>query len=47
MKYVKQAHITQKLNPFKNKKIKLTVKISEFRIIEDMMMQIKNLDFKS
>lgn len=47
MKYVKQAHNTQKLNPYKNKKIKLTVKISEFRIIEDMMMQIKNLDSKS
>lgn len=47
MKYVKQAYITQKLNPYKNKKIKLTVKISEFRIIEDMMMQIKNLDSKS
>lgn len=45
MKYVKQAHITQKLNPYKNKK--MTVKISEFRIIEDMMMQIKNLDSKS
>lgn len=47
MKYVKQAHFTQNLNPCKNKKIKLTVKISEFRIIEDMMMQIKNLDSKS
>lgn len=47
MEFIKQAHITQKLNPYKNKKIKLTVKISEFRIIKDMMMQIKNLDSKS
>lgn len=49
----KIAHVKQaqshcaKSESVKEKKIKLIVKISEFRIIDDMMMQIKSLDSKS